>query len=122
MANDDIYHYVVPRDPNSADPHGVNTNWASKVIVKAPDGNVYVASVPTADGFKPTPKYGDFLNLSDVLSAISPNCGAQCSITLIPVTFANRLVSLSDVPGSRILETFAREIVQRSSGRAECLL
>jgi hypothetical protein len=34
----------------------------------------------------------------------------------------DRLVSLSDVLSSRILETFAREIVQRSSGRAECLL
>ena len=42
--------------------------------------------------------------------------------TLIPVALANRLVSLSDVLSSRILETFAREIVQQSSGRAECLL
>jgi hypothetical protein len=30
---------------------------------------------------------------------------------LIPVALANRLVSLSDVPSSRILETFAREVV-----------
>jgi hypothetical protein len=63
-----------------------------------------------------------FLNLSEVLSAISELRFSIHDNALIPVPLANRLVSLSDVLSSRILETFAREIVQQSSGRAERLL
>ena len=82
MANDYIYHYVVPGDPNSPDPYVVTTNGGSKVIFKAPEGNVYVASVPTADGFS--------RRRSTAISStyprccpLSPSCGAQYTITWI---------------------------------------
>ena len=45
----------VPGDPTSADPYGKNTYWGGKLIYKAADGNVYVATVPT-HGFNPAPE------------------------------------------------------------------
>lgn len=115
MTNDYIYRYVVPGNPASSDPYGFNTYWGSKLIFKARDNNVYVASVPTAQGFKPSPQYGDYLNLTEVLSVLSELRCSMYDNALIPVALANRLVSLSEVPSSRILETFAREIVQTSA-------
>jgi hypothetical protein len=113
LSNEYIYRYIIPGDPNSSDPYGGNTYWGGKLIFKAHDRNVYVATVPTADGFKPTPAYGDYLNLTDVLAVLSELRCSMYDNALIPVALANRLVSLSDVPSSRILETFARANVQR---------
>lgn len=112
LSNEYIYKYIVPGDPNSADPYGFNTYWGAKLIFKASDGNAYVATVPTAEGFKATPTYSDYLNLTEVLSALSELRCSMYDNALIPVALANRLVSLADVPSSRILETFAKEYVQ----------
>lgn len=112
LSNEYIYKYIVPGNPESADPYGVNTYWGGKLIFKASDSNVYVATIPTAEGFKPTPTYGDYLNLTEVLSALSELRCSMYDNALIPVALANRLVSLADVPSSRILETFAREYVR----------
>lgn len=112
LSNEYIYKYIIPGDPNSADPYGGNTYWGAKLIFKAVDGNTYVATVPTSEGFKPTPTYTDYLNLTPVLSALSELRCSMYDNALIPVALANRLVSLADVPSSRILETFAREYVQ----------
>lgn len=112
LSNQYIYRYIIPGNPESSDPYGSNTYWGSKLIFKAADRNVYVATVPTADGFKPTPSYGDFLNLTEILAVLSELRCSMYDNALIPVALANRLVSLSDVPSSRILETFARENVQ----------
>jgi len=112
LSNDYIYRYIVPGDPANADPYGGNTYWGSKLIFKAHDGNVYVVTIPTANGFQPAPVYGDFLNINEVLSALSYLRCSMYDNALIPVALANRLVSLSDVPSSRILETFARQNVK----------
>jgi len=111
LPNDYIYKYIIPGDPNGPDPYGKNTYWGSKLIYKAPDSNVYVATVPT-HGFTPKPSYDDFLNLPDVLSVLSELRCSMYDNALIPVALANRLVSLSDFPSKRILEVFARESLQ----------
>jgi hypothetical protein len=111
LSNEYIYKYIVPGDPDSADPYGKNTYWGGKLIYKAGDGNVYVATIPTGD-FKPTPQYGDFLNLTDILSVLGTLRCSMYEHALIPVALANKLVSLSEFPSSRILETFARDRVQ----------
>lgn len=111
LTNDYIYSYVVPGDPQSADPFGRNTYWGGKLIYKANDGNVYVATVPTG-AFRATPTYAHFLNLTDVLTVLG---SLRCSMydnALIPVALANKLVSLSEFPSSRILESFARETIR----------
>lgn len=111
LSNEYIYKYIVPGDPFSPDPFGSNTYWGSKLIFKAKDGNTYVATVPTHEGFKPSPIYDDFINLTNVLAAISELRCSMYDNALIPVALANRLVSLSDSPSSRILETFAKDSI-----------
>jgi hypothetical protein len=110
LTNDYIYRYIVPGDPNSADPYGKNTYWGGKLIFKAADGNVYVASVPTGD-FKASPSYDDFFNLTEILAVLGTLRCSMYDNALIPIALANKLVSLSEFPSSRILETFAKENV-----------
>lgn len=110
LTNDYIYRYIVPGDPASADPYGGNTYWGGKLIYKASDGNVYVATVPTGE-FKASPTYGDFLNLDRVLAVLGTLRCSMYDNALIPVALANKLVSLSEFPSSRILESFAKESV-----------
>jgi hypothetical protein len=110
LSNDYIYRHVIPGDPASPDPYGKNTYWGGKLIYKAADGNVYVATVPTG-AFNPSPSPGDFLNLADVLAVVA---SLRCSMydnALVPIALVNKLVSLSDFPSSRILETFAKASV-----------
>lgn len=112
LSNDYIYRYVIPGDPSSSDPYGNNTYWGGKLIYKAGDGNVYVATVPT-DGFKRAPAYDDFFNLSEVLAVLGTLRCSMYDNALIPVALANKLVSLSEFPSSRILETFAKASIRQ---------
>lgn len=112
LSNEYIYKYVVPGDPGSTISYGQNTYWGPKMIFKANDGSTYVATVPALEGHKPTPRYSDFINLTDVLGAVSELRCSMYDNALIPVALANRLVSLSEVPSSRILESFARGVVR----------
>lgn len=111
LSNDYIYRYIVPGDPSSADPYGKNTYWGGKLIYKAGDGNVYVATVPTGE-FTPTPAYGDFPNLTEILSVLGTLRCSMYDNALIPVALANKLVSLSEFPSSRILESFVKDSMQ----------
>lgn len=107
LSNEYIYKYVIPGDIASPDPYGKNTYWGSKLIFKAMDRNVYVATVPTG-GFQPSPSINDFLNLPDVLAVLSTLRCSMYDNALVPIALANKLVSLSDFPSSRILESFAK--------------
>ncbi len=111
LSNDYIYRYVIPGDPGSSDPYGKNTYWGAKLIYKAGDGNVYVATVPT-DGFQRSPGYEDFVNLGEILTVLGTLRCSMYDNALVPVALANKLVSLSQFPSSRILETFARASVR----------
>jgi hypothetical protein len=108
LSTEYIYKYVVPGDPSSTDPYGKNTYWGGKLIYKAADGNVYVATVPTL-GFNPSPGFQHFPNLSEILAVVSKLRCSMYDNALIPIALANKLVSLSDFPSNRILETFAKE-------------
>jgi hypothetical protein len=111
LSNDYIYRYIIPGDPSSSDPYGNNTYWGSKLIYKAGDGNVYVGTIPTG-AFTPAPQYGDFQNLTEIVSVLATLRCSMYDNALIPVALANRLVSLSEFPSSRILETFAKSSVR----------
>jgi hypothetical protein len=111
LSTDYIYRFIQPGDPLSPDPYGKNTYWGGKLIYKAADGNVYVATVPTY-GFNPAPTFGDFSNLAEVLSVVGKLRCSMYDNALIPIALVNKLVSLSDFPSARILETFARERMQ----------
>jgi hypothetical protein len=108
LSTDYIYRYIVPGNPLSQDPYGKNTYWGGKLIYKAADTSVYVASVPTGQ-FNPTPSFSDFPNLDQILSVVGKLRCSMYDNALIPIALVNKLVSLSDFPSSRILETFARD-------------
>lgn len=110
LSNDYIYKYIIPGDPSSPDPYGGNTYWGAKLIFKAIDGNVYVATVPTGD-FQLSPKVTDYLNLPDILGVLGLLRCSMYDNALVPIALANKLVSLSDFPSSRILESFARATI-----------
>jgi hypothetical protein len=111
LTNDYIYRYVVPGDPSSPDPFGKNTYWGGKLVYKAVDENVYVMTVPTG-GFKPTPNFEDFPNLSEICGVVGRLRCSMYDNALIPIALVNKLVSLSDFPSARILETFAKASVK----------
>jgi hypothetical protein len=111
LTTDYIYRYIVPGDPLSQDPYGKNTYWGGKLIYKAADGNIYVATVPTGQ-FNPTPVFADFPNLAEILSIVGKLRCSMYDNALIPIALVNKLVSLSDFPSARILETFARAQLQ----------
>jgi hypothetical protein len=107
LTNDYIYKYVIPGDPENPDPYGKNTYWGGKLIYKAGDGNVYVATIPTG-AYNPSPTAEDFANLPQILDVVG---SLRCSMydnALIPIALVNKLVSLSDFPSARILEAFAK--------------
>lgn len=113
LSNDYIYKYVVPGDPGGTITYGKNTYWGGKIIFKAKDGSTYVATIPTLGGHKPEPEFEDYINLIEVLGAVSELRCSMYDNALVPVALANRLVSLSEVPSSRILENFARGSIRR---------
>lgn len=106
LENDYIYKHIRPGDPKSSDPYGFNTYWGSKLIYRAPDKNLYVATVPTR-GTPTAPKVDDFPRLPEILSVLARLRCSMYDNALIPVALANRLVSLSEYPSSRILQAFA---------------
>ncbi|MFF1460546.1 hypothetical protein [Streptomyces sp. NPDC058330] len=112
LSKEYIYKYVVPGDPGGTITYGQNTYWGGKMIFKAKDGSTYVATVPTLGGHNPAPRFEDYINLTDVLAAVSELRCSMYDNALIPVALANRLVSLSEVPSSRILENFARGTIR----------
>ncbi|MEU9170860.1 hypothetical protein AB0D34_24160 [Streptomyces sp. NPDC048420] len=112
LSNEYIYKYVVPGDPGGTITYGQNTYWGGKMIFKAKDGSTYVATVPTLGGHKSDPKFEDYINVANVLAVVSELRCSMYDNALIPVALANRLVSLSEIPSSRILENFARGTIR----------
>ncbi|WP_194904896.1 DNA double-strand break repair nuclease NurA [Catenulispora rubra] len=113
LSNDYIYKYIVPGDPGSTITYGQNTYWGGKIIFKAADRSTYVATVPTRGGHNPAPSLWDYLCVENVFAVLAELRCSMYDNALIPVALANRLVSLSEVPSTRILESFARDTMRR---------
>ena len=104
--NDYIYKYVIPGDP-AGNRYGYNTYYGTKCIFRSHDGNTYVPTIPP-DSHDSDRTAADIPNLNEILSIVS---ALKCNMyenALIPVALANKLVSLSDFPSSRILQLFAK--------------
>jgi hypothetical protein len=102
------------RDPSAAvhrrdnsRPYAWNTYWGGKLIFKASDANTYVATIPLADATG-NPGLDDYANVNNILSVLGELRCSMYENALIPVALANKSVSLSDFPSSRILEKFAK--------------
>ncbi len=109
LSDEYIYRYIVPGDATTQN-YGTNTYYGRKLIYRSPEGSTYVVTVPTISE-KKSPSIGDFPNLNDILSVLGQLRCSMYDNALIPIALANKLVSLSEYPGQRILEAFAREQV-----------
>ncbi len=109
LDNDYIYKYIVPGDA-AGQPFGKNTYYAAKVIYKSDHGNVFVATIPTAQ-FKNKPAIEDLFNAPEVLRVTGDLRCSMFDNALLPIVLANRLVSLADVPSSEILKRFVKTSV-----------
>lgn len=109
LTDEYIKRHIIPGN-QSPDVYGRTTYWGNKLIFRASDHSMYVASVPAGD-LRASPTVADFSNLFDTLSVISRLRCSMYDNALLPVALANKLVSLSDYPSSEILRVFATDAV-----------
>lgn len=103
-----IYNYIKQGDPHTNDPFGRTTYYGNKLIFKSKDGKMYVATLPMEKNLL-SPKKSDFKNIDIILSNIED---LKCELyddAILPIVLINRLVSLSDRPGSIILGKFVKK-------------
>ena len=106
LNNQHIYKYVIPGQADPSNPYGRTTYYGNKLIFKTNQSGMYVASLPTREVLS-DPKVEHFKNLQVILSNIEMLRCDMYDNALIPVALANKLVSLSNHPSSKILQRFA---------------
>lgn len=115
LSNKHIYGYILPGDPDKPEPYARSSYYSGKVLFKAKDDRLYVATIPTASShIVLDPKPNDFFNLNVILSHIDRLKCDMYDDAILPISLANKLISLSNQPSSKLLERFAKEKVNRS--------
>lgn len=109
--NDYIYKYITPGKADPSEPYGRTSYYSNKIFFKAKYGGMFVASLPTKDVLA-FPKIEDMTNLEVILTNIEKLKCDMYDNALMPVALANKLVSLSQFPSSRILQRFVHNNVQ----------
>ncbi|MEM6700059.1 MAG: NurA domain-containing protein, partial [Bacteroidota bacterium] len=85
-----------------------------KLIYHSTNGGVYVATIPVKDkDVMDKPRKADFKNLELILDNIDYLKCDMYDNALVPVTLANKLVSLSNSPSKILLEKFAVDAVPK---------
>ncbi|MCL4555206.1 MAG: NurA domain-containing protein, partial [Actinobacteria bacterium] len=105
--NEYIYRYIIPGGGTAE--YGFNTYYGRKFIFRSHRGEVYVCTMPIRGDW--TDEDNVLAQIAEPLSVIS---ALRCSMyenALVPVALANKLVSLSDYPSTKILAAFARDEV-----------
>jgi hypothetical protein len=110
LDNDYIYSHIVPGKADPSNPYGRTTYYGNKLIFKTSNGGMHVVCVPTKTVLS-SPKASDLPNLETLLSIIESLRCDMYDNALIPIALANKLVSLSDHPSSKILERFAKATI-----------
>jgi len=108
LDNDYIYKYILAGKADPASPYGRTTYYGNKLIFKTTEEQIYVMTLPTKDVLL-FPKREDFINLDVILFNIRKLRCDMYDCSLIPVTLANKLVSLANHPSSVLLEKFAKK-------------
>lgn len=110
LNNDHIYKYITPGKADSSNPYGGTTYYGNKVIYKSDDHRVYVITIATRDVVA-FPSVSHFPNIDVLLQNVKKLKCDMYDSALIPVSLANKLVSLANRPSSIILEKFARRTI-----------
>lgn len=112
LNNDYIYKYIIPGRGDITKAYGSSTYYGSKLIYKTDEDRIYVITIPTKE-IKAHPQLSDLPNLDVILFNVRKLKSDMYDSALIPVTLANKLVSLSEHPSSVILEKFARNSARK---------
>lgn len=107
-----IYKYITPGGENQK--YGRTSYYGAKVIYKSKNGGVYVASFPVKDGdVLINPQKADFRNIDVILHNLDKLKCDMYENAIVPVTLANRLVSLANHPSQQLLEKFSVKTIKR---------
>ena len=90
--------------------YGYNTYYGCKVIFKSFKGDIYVLTVPTTERSMNDPKAENYKNLGVILDSLTKLKSDKYDDALLPIALVNKNVSISDVPGSVILQKLAKTI------------
>ncbi|NEO13972.1 MULTISPECIES: hypothetical protein [unclassified Moorena] len=112
LTDDYIYRYILPGPGDPQRPYASTSNYGHKVIFKAPNGHMYVVSIPVRE-LKKNPTINDLPNLQVILSNVEALHCDMYDSALFPVALVNKLVSLSAHPSQRILQKFASQSISR---------
>jgi hypothetical protein len=93
------------------EPYCRTSYYSNKLVFKTRYGGMFVVSLPTRDVLA-NPKATDFKNLDSILTNIEKLKCDMYDNALLPVALANKLVSLSQFPSSRIFQWFVHSKVQ----------
>lgn len=107
LGNKYIYKYIVPGKSEENLPYGSTTYYGQKVIFKAKNDYTYVATIP-CEKLVSEPQFGDLKNLDVILRNVAALKCNLYSNSLLPVVLANKLVSLSSHPSSKLLRDFVK--------------
>lgn len=110
LDNEYIYKHVVPGTGDPARPYGSTTYYGQKVILKTPEGRMYVLTVPTRE-VSAEAKVENYINLQTVMSNVGRLRCDMYDSALIPVALVNKLVSLADHPSMKLIERFAKTTI-----------
>lgn len=109
LSNHHIYTYILAGDPDNSPPYADTSYYSSKMIFRSRDDKLYVVSIPnkSSEVYR-DPKLEDMHNLMEILDMVEKLKCDMYDDALIPVALANKLISLSDHPSSKLLERFAK--------------
>lgn len=111
LDNEYIYKYIIPGKADPNNPYGRTTYYGNKVIYKSGSGGMHVITLPTGELLS-KPNASDLKNLHAVLDIVDRLRCDMYDNALIPIALANKLVSLSDHPSTKILERFAKSAIK----------
>lgn len=113
LDNKHIYNYILPGDPDTSDPYGNTSYYSGKLFFKSMDNRMHVVTLPIEKGdMVKNPQRSDFKNLDVILFNIEKLRCDMYDNAIVPVALANKLVSLSNHPSSKLLEKFAQSLIR----------
>lgn len=111
LDNDYINEHISPLHEISNRPYASTTYYGHKIIFKTRHNNMYVVSIPVPK-LQIAPSLDDIPNLNEILTHIEQLKCDMYENALLPIALANRLVSLSNIPSSKILAKFAKSTIK----------
>lgn len=110
LNSDYIYKYIKYGSSGNQNGYGFNSYYGCKVIFKSLKGDIYVLTLPTTERSMLNPKKESFKNMDIILDTLTRLKSDRYDNAVLPIALVNKTVSISNVPGTDILEKLTRKI------------